>query len=128
MAVLGYLVVSAEFHQEGNKVVAFCPQLGIATFGQNLPEAESRLQEAIALQLETLDYLGQLNNFFEYHNITVCVDCPEGASQLIQTTPDSWVKVIAQALRLYPEAGNRAPHPLAPSPPEGRGKRSPTSP
>lgn len=124
---LGYIVASAEFHREGDQVLAFCPQLGISSFGRDLAEAERMLTEAIDLHLCTLESLGQRENFFAYHNIIVCADYPEDTSLFVQTAPDSWVKVFVQPLGHPPEAGNRAPHPLAPSPLEERGKQSPTS-
>lgn len=100
MGVMGYILLTGEFRQEGNRVTAFCPELGTATFGRSLPEAERKLREAIELQLDTLEELGQRETFFKEHNITFYTDHPEGASKLVPATSESWIKAIIQPLSL----------------------------
>lgn len=69
MAIAGYIVVILEFHKEGRRWVACCEELGTATFGRSLPEAEKRIKEAVSLHLNTLEDVGERKRFFQEHNI-----------------------------------------------------------
>jgi len=48
---------------------AYCEELGTATFGRSLPEAEKGLDEAVWLHLNTLEDVGERDRFFEEHDI-----------------------------------------------------------
>lgn len=98
MGTVGFVIVTAEFRREGKRLTAFCPELGTATFGRSLPEAERKLREAIELQLNTLEELGQREAFFKEHNISFSTDHPEGASVLVRAATDSFVKAILQPI------------------------------
>jgi predicted RNase H-like HicB family nuclease len=65
----GYVVLTYEFHKEDKKWVGLCEELGTSTFGRSLKEAEDRLDEAVELQLSTLEDVGETRRFFEEHNI-----------------------------------------------------------
>ena len=47
MANGGYVVLTMEFHKEGKKWTAHCKELGTATFGYTLIDAEEKLKEAV---------------------------------------------------------------------------------
>ena len=64
-----YVFLSFEFHKEGRRWTARCKELGTATFGRSVTEAETRLQEAVVLHLNTLDDVGETERFFKEHNI-----------------------------------------------------------
>ena len=42
-----YVLLTLEFRKEGKKWVAHCKELGTATFGYTLRDAEEKLKEAI---------------------------------------------------------------------------------
>ena len=55
----GYVVLTYKFNREGKRYTAYCEELGTATFGRSLKEAEARLEEAVGLHLNTLEELGE---------------------------------------------------------------------
>ena len=67
---LGYVVLTLKFRKEGDKWTARCMELGTATFGPTLEEAEERIREAVTLHLNTLEDVGERERFFKEHNIT----------------------------------------------------------
>lgn len=69
MAIKGYVVLTAKFRREGRRWTAYCEELGTATFGRSLPEAERRIKEAVVLHLNTLEDVGERDRFFKEHNI-----------------------------------------------------------
>ena len=69
MAIEGYVVLTGVFHKEGKKWVAVCKELGTATFGRSLTEADERLREAVMCHLDTLESVGERERFFAEHNI-----------------------------------------------------------
>ena len=64
-----YVVFTFKFKQEGEKWTAYCEELGTATFADTIPEAEKRIKEAVLLHLNTLEDVGECENFFKEHNI-----------------------------------------------------------
>lgn len=69
MKTEGYVVLMLMFRKVGRRWTAYCEELGTATFGRSLPEAERRLKEAILLHLNTLEEVGERGRFFREHNI-----------------------------------------------------------
>ncbi len=67
----GYIVLTYKYGQEGSRWTACCEELGTATFGRSLPEAEKRLEEAVDLHLDTLNDVGELESFFKKQGITL---------------------------------------------------------
>jgi len=65
----GYVVLTYKFHKVNKRWTAYCEELGTATFGRSLPEAEKRLGEAVSLHLNTLEEVGERKRFFEENNI-----------------------------------------------------------
>ena len=69
MGVAGYVVLTLKFQKVGRRWTAYCEELGTATFGRSLPEADKRIKEALLLHLNTLEEVGERNRFFQEHNI-----------------------------------------------------------
>lgn len=69
MAELGYVILTFKFCKAGRRWTAYCEELGTATFGRSLPEADKRLEEAVLLHLDTLEEVGERDRFFREHNI-----------------------------------------------------------
>jgi predicted RNase H-like HicB family nuclease len=46
------LKFTTTYHKEGKWYVAYCPELGVASQGKTLEEAQKNIQEAIELYLE----------------------------------------------------------------------------
>ena len=69
MPARGYVILTYKFQKEGRRWTAHCEELGTATFGRSLPEAERRLEEAVLLHLNTLEDIGERERFFTEHGI-----------------------------------------------------------
>ncbi len=69
MAARGYVVLTLKFRKVGKRWTAYCEELGTATFGRSLPEADKKIKEAVLLHLSTLEEVGERNRFFAEHNI-----------------------------------------------------------
>ena len=69
MKANGYIVLTIEFKKEGRRWTAQCIELGTATFGRFINEAEERINEAILLHLNTLEDVGERERFFREHGI-----------------------------------------------------------
>ena len=69
MGIAGYVVLMFKFQKVGRRWTAYCEELGTATFGRSLSEAEKRIKEAVLLHLNTLEEVGERNRFFKEHNI-----------------------------------------------------------
>jgi len=69
VGVTGYVVLTLEFRRVGGRWTAYCKELGTATFGRSLPEADRRIKEAVLLHLNTLEDVGERQRFFREHNI-----------------------------------------------------------
>ena len=65
----GYVCLTLTFSKEGRRWVAHCEELGTATFGRSLPEVEEKLKEAVLLNLNALEIVGERERFFSEHNI-----------------------------------------------------------
>lgn len=63
MKITGYIVLTFKFQKEGRRWTAYCEELGTATFGRSLPEAQKRLEEAVLLHLNTLEDVGERERF-----------------------------------------------------------------
>lgn len=76
MGQSGYVVLTLEFRNVGRRWSAYCKELGTATFGRSLPEADKRIKEAVLLHLNTLEDVGERERFFREHNIEFHHDRP----------------------------------------------------
>lgn len=66
-----YIVLTVVFKFEDDVWAAECKELGTATLGETIQEAESDIQEAILLHLNTLEQTGEQEAFFLEHGIRV---------------------------------------------------------
>jgi len=69
VATAGYVVLTLKFKKVNRRWAAYCEELGTATFGRSLPEADKKLKEAVMLHLNTLEEVGERRRFFKEHNI-----------------------------------------------------------
>jgi predicted RNase H-like HicB family nuclease len=72
----GYVVLTLAFRKTDRRWTAYCKELGTATFGRSLPEADKRIKEAVLLHLNTLEDVGERERFFKEHNIEFHPDRP----------------------------------------------------
>ena len=65
----GYIVLTYRFEKLPKRWTANCEELGTATFGRSLPEAERKLDEAVWLHLSALEEVGERERFFKENGI-----------------------------------------------------------
>jgi predicted RNase H-like HicB family nuclease len=65
----GYIVLTLKFKKENKRWTAYCEELGTATYGRSLPEADKRLKEAVKLHIQTLEDVGERQRFFKENGI-----------------------------------------------------------
>jgi predicted RNase H-like HicB family nuclease len=63
--MLKKIIYRAEFFREGNVYVGLCPELNVSSFGENIEDAKSSLQEAIEAFVETCEEMGTLEEVLE---------------------------------------------------------------
>ncbi len=100
-----YVIVTGVFRKEGRRWLAECPELGTATFGRSLTDADARLREAIALHLNTLEDVGQLDRFFKENGIETHTEPPTERTIALEAPiePDTFVRPMQTPLpRLEP--------------------------
>ena len=85
----GYVVLTCSFHQENNKWVGTCLELGTSTFGRSLSDVDKKLQEAITLHLNTLEDVGECESFFTEHHIVFHETMPRNIRIPITRTTDN---------------------------------------
>ncbi|MBN2076091.1 MAG: hypothetical protein JW762_11125 [Dehalococcoidales bacterium] len=78
----GYVVFTFRFEKEDGRWTAYCDELGTATFGRSLPEAERKLNDAVLLHLKTLEEVGERDRFFKEHSIEFHLNKPEDDIQV----------------------------------------------
>lgn len=69
MESMGYIIVTIVFQRIGRRWTAQCVELGTATFGRSLVEADEKMTEAILLHLNTLEDVNEREQFFNEHKI-----------------------------------------------------------
>lgn len=102
----GYIIVTFKFRREGNKWTALCEELGTSTFGRSIPEAHKKLKEAVLLNLDTLEELGERERFFDKHNINFHSHKPKKNDIKISGLLDTDTYVRAHIYPIPKEARN----------------------
>lgn len=67
----GYIILTLKFQKQGRRWLAHCDELGTATFGRSLPEADNRIKDAVLLHLNTLEEVGESRRFFKENGIKI---------------------------------------------------------
>src|SRR4030067_2775734 len=99
MKTRGYVVLTLKFQKQGRRWTALCEELGTATFGRSLPEADQRLKEAVLLHLNTLDDVGERESFFKEHNIQLHQDKPrDNITVCLPINKEIFIEPLVQAL------------------------------
>jgi len=91
VSVKGYIVLAYKFRKHNRRWTAYCEELGTATFGRSLPEAEKRLDEAVSLHLNTLEEVGERQRFLREHKIEFHRNKPKDITVCLPLKPDVFV-------------------------------------
>jgi len=80
-----YIRLTVVFKQEEDVWTAECSELGTATFGESLEEAIKNIEEAVCLHLNTLEDIGEIEQFFQENNVEVFTRKPREIKPSIQS-------------------------------------------
>ena len=94
----GYIIVTLIFQQTGRRWTARCEELGTATFGRSLPEADKKIKEAVLLHINTLEDVGERERFFRENNIQFRHTKPLGVKVRAQIDNEAFFKPYIQAV------------------------------
>ena len=100
----GYILVTFMFLKRDRRWEAYCIQLGTATFGRSLPEAQEKLREAVTLHLNTLEDVGERERFFKKHNIEFYLQKPKRATVPISSNKRTFLQPYVQPLGRFVHA------------------------
>ena len=67
----GYIVLTGVAEEEDGQFVSYCRELGTASCGDTIAEALDNLAEAIELNIEGLEEVGELERTLRERNIKV---------------------------------------------------------
>jgi hypothetical protein len=68
--IKGYIILTFEYHKEGNNWVALCRELGTSTFARNLILARKKIRDAVICHLNCLEEVEERERFFTENKIT----------------------------------------------------------
>ncbi len=94
----GYIVVTFEFKRINRRWSVCCKELGTATFGRSLPEAEKRIKEAVSLHLNTLEDVGERERFFKEHKIQFHSTKPRNITFCASINKETFLQPYVQAV------------------------------
>jgi len=66
-----YVVLTVLFQKEGKVWTAECRELGTAAYGDTIEDAKEAIDEAITLHLNTLEDLGECEQFLKENGVAV---------------------------------------------------------
>jgi predicted RNase H-like HicB family nuclease len=82
------LRLTEEIWKEGNMYVTYCPELDIASCGENVEKAKTNLQEAISITIEETKKMGTFSAFLESCGIeAISDDVMTARKELVGFTP-----------------------------------------
>lgn len=67
----GYIVVEVIVTKEGNQFSSWCPELDIASCGDNVEDATENLSDALEVYLNTLEEEGEWKQVFKERGIRI---------------------------------------------------------
>lgn len=80
---VAYILLTVYFHQdEDGRWLAKCQETSTSTFGESFEEAFESISEAIDLHIEGLAEIGELERFFDVHQIPIYHKKPSGIKSI----------------------------------------------
>ena len=81
------LKLTEELWKEGNMYVSYCPELDIASCGENVDQAKKNLKEVILINLEEAQKLGTLDDLLQEAGFDEAQGIFASRKQLVGFTP-----------------------------------------
>jgi len=80
--------LTEEIWREGNMYVSYCPELDIASCGENIQQAKKNLMEAILINVEETKKMGTFEQFIEDCGLEqIGTDVLSARKELVGFTP-----------------------------------------
>ena len=98
----GYVVLTGYVEPEGEMFVSHCPELGVASCGETAEKALDNLGEALAVHLEALDEIGELERVFRENQLKVVTAPPHTESVIVSVPVGKTIRAYAQAIPPVP--------------------------
>ena len=92
----GYVVLTGFVEPEDHLFVSHCPELGVASCGETAEEALDNLGEAIAVHLEALEEIGELERVFRENQLKVITAPSPTESVSVSIPPGKTVRAYTQ--------------------------------
>lgn len=94
----GYVVLTGTVEPEDHLFVSYCPELGVASWGDRAEEALDNLGEAIAVHLEALEEIGELGRVFDENQLKVITDAASTESVSVSVPPGKTFRAYTQPI------------------------------
>jgi len=85
--VIMKLKLTEELWKEGNMYVSYCPELDIASCGENVDQAKKNLKEVILINLEEAQKLGTLDDLLQEAGFDEAQGILASRKELVGFTP-----------------------------------------
>lgn len=72
--LVGFVLLTFEFHREGRLFVGVCRELGVATDGRDVLKLSDRLAEMVEMYLNGLEEAGETERVFRERGLTLYTD------------------------------------------------------
>ena len=83
--------ITEEIWKEGNMYVSYCPELDIASCGEDVTQAKKNLMEAILINIEETKKVGTFERFIEDCGLEeINADILSVRKELVGFTPIPW--------------------------------------
>lgn len=88
-----YISLTLEIRREDGQFAAYCRELGTATCGDTFEEAHKNIVEAVTLDLNTLEDIGERERVFKERGIRIQSDRNDKEeAREVTLFPDSWAE------------------------------------
>ena len=94
----GYVVLTGLVEPEDNLFVSYCPELDVASCGGTAEEALDNLDDALAVHLEALEDIGELERVLKEQRLQVITAPPPTESVNVSVPPGKTVRAYTQPI------------------------------
>ncbi len=101
---IGYIVLTGIVEEEDGQFVSYCRELGTASCGDSISEALDNLGEAIELNIEGLDEVGELERTLRERNIHIDQDPPREGGVDVNVPLGQLIKIYSVPVPLIASA------------------------
>ncbi|MCY4366047.1 MAG: type II toxin-antitoxin system HicB family antitoxin [Chloroflexi bacterium] len=94
----GYVVLTGTVEPEDGMFVSYCPELGVASCGDTVEEALDNLGDALAVHINALEEIGELDRVFRENQLKVITAPAPTESVSVSVPPGKTVRAYTQTV------------------------------